>query len=232
MENRITLLKVQVGSKAFGLDNPSSDDDTIEVYADLTSDVLSLFYGEDKGKHTIQDENDCHSYEIKHFLKMSLKSNPFALIAYRAPIIESTAEGEELRSLLRYVYDPDRLYKAVEGCIKSQRNRKRTYHEIKKWYCESLKHYNIAYQLFASPNHTFYTDFKNCHFPLVRKDYEHMLDVLYKGLNLEVEEMEKNIDNKLWSLRIWRDYAKSHHIGVQNIDKINDFLFKIRNQFL
>lgn len=75
MEHRIVLEAV-MGSKAYGLDTPESDEDLRSVYVAPTRQVLSL----SKPKDTIQRTNpDIVIQEVEKFISLALANNPTIL---------------------------------------------------------------------------------------------------------------------------------------------------------
>ena len=242
---RNTILRVKVGSHAFGVNRPESDNDFIEVYVEPTSDFFRSSTKQSKHTlHVIEGKEDTQYHEVGKFIEMSLKCNPQILVTYRSPIVYITEEGEELRNLLKYTWSPNRLYNAVEGFIKSKKNRKVTIEQHMKWYYVALCKIGIAYQLLASPNNTFTTDFKNSHFPQVQDIYKLIMRVRFDKTfvpnvsnNEEAEsflqEVEQDIADRLWHLRIWRDYyiASNLHTEMPNIPKFDEYLIKLRKKF-
>lgn len=122
-ESKKLILKVLVGSRAYGLSNEYSDWDYRGVYILPTSDILSLDY-EYKGTSWIEGEKeDNTAYELGHFLSLAVRSNPSILEVFKAPIIYATKKGEELRKLFDYVWSPQRAYDSFIGYGLSQRKK-------------------------------------------------------------------------------------------------------------
>lgn len=75
MERRI-ILEAVMGSKAYGLDTPESDEDLRSVYVAPTRQVLSLA----KPKDTIQkNDPDVVIQEVEKFISLALANNPTIL---------------------------------------------------------------------------------------------------------------------------------------------------------
>jgi len=116
------ILKTLVGSRAHGLADKDSDYDYRGVYILSTSKILSLNY-KYKGSDWIEGKEDNTSYEIGHFLKLATKCNPTIMEVFKAPIVESTKEGRELRKLLPYVWNLDGVFNAWTGYGFNQRKK-------------------------------------------------------------------------------------------------------------
>ena len=118
----VTILKTLVGSQAHSLADKDSDYDYRGVYILPTSKILSLNY-KYKGNDWIEGKEDNTSYEIGHFLKLATKCNPTIMEVFKAPIVESTKEGRELRKLLPYVWNLDGVFNAWTGYGFNQRKK-------------------------------------------------------------------------------------------------------------
>ena len=119
------LSTVLIGSRAHGLERIDSDSDYRSVYG-LSFSELSFqeltgskirFEG---GKNYPGDYSE---YEVGHFLKYCLKGNPSMLEVFRGPVVEETDMGKELRGLLPYVWDSERVVTSVFGYSKNQINK-------------------------------------------------------------------------------------------------------------
>lgn len=126
MENKITILKVVVGSVAHGLANKKSDIDYRGVYVLPTSEILKV------GPHLKQtfwkegDGDDETSWELQHFLFLATKSNPTILETFLAPIAnpqdhQGFADG--VRSLFPYVWSSLAVKNAFIGYGNNQRKK-------------------------------------------------------------------------------------------------------------
>lgn len=127
----VEILRVLVGSRAHGLHSETSDYDYRGVFVHPTEAVLSIVG--DKPKDTSWVEHDPKqagntiddtSWEIGHFLKLSLQCNPTILEVFTAPVVGTpTAEGLELRSVFPYVWDPKRVVDSFVGYGLNQRKK-------------------------------------------------------------------------------------------------------------
>ena len=117
-----TLLKVLVGSHAHGLATPESDRDYRGVFIVPTSDLLRLG-SSTKTVQWIEGNEDDTSYELGHFLYLATKSNPSILEVFKAPVVETTSEGEALRNLFPYVWSSKGVFAAFDGYSLNQRKK-------------------------------------------------------------------------------------------------------------
>ena len=143
MGDKIELLKVLIGSRAHGLAREDSDYDYRGVYiAPMTRIALSEIGGVKTTESWRKDEGeDSASYEIGHFLKLALKSNPNILEVFKAPIIDmhkimmpvwpntqmqdlwgekGIPLGQELRDLFPSVWSSKAVYDSFSGYSKNQ----------------------------------------------------------------------------------------------------------------
>ena len=119
---RVEILKVLVGSRAHGLADKDSDYDYRAVYVDPTSEILKLGHNY-KGSSWIEGKEDNTAYEIGHFLHLATKCNPTILEMFKAPVIESNEDGERLREIFQYVWNPAEAFDAFVGYGKNQRKK-------------------------------------------------------------------------------------------------------------
>ncbi len=122
------ILKVLVGSHAYGLADKNSDKDYRAVYVLPTSKILSLGY-KYKGNDWIEGDEDNTAYEIGHFLHLAIHCNPSILEVFKAPIVEFTKDPEiltdmtQLRQLFPYVWNPQQSFDAFCGYGFNQRKK-------------------------------------------------------------------------------------------------------------
>lgn len=119
------ILKVLVGSRAHGLETSTSDYDTKAVFIVPTSSLLSLKPNGNKPQYTgyFDGMKDDVAFEVGYFLYLATKSNPTILETMLSPIIDSTPEGIELRSLFPYVWSSKLVHSAFLGYGMSQRKK-------------------------------------------------------------------------------------------------------------
>ncbi|MFD4670954.1 DNA polymerase beta superfamily protein [Lentzea sp. NPDC058450] len=92
------ILQVVIGSHAYGLASEQSDVDRRGVFVAPTE----AFWRFEKPPTSVEGpEPELLSWEVEHFCKLGLKSNPTVLETLVSPLTEiSTPMGEELRELL------------------------------------------------------------------------------------------------------------------------------------
>lgn len=122
------ILKVLVGSRAHGLDNPNSDYDYRGVMVMPTSEYLALKHKESEGivswfEGKEENKLDQSIYEIKHFLNLAIHSNPSILEVFVSPAVESTTEGDALRALFPHVWNSNDVYNAFVGYSHNQQKK-------------------------------------------------------------------------------------------------------------
>lgn len=137
-----TILKVLVGSRAHGLNDPDSDFDYRGVFVVPTADILKTFHKE-KSNSWIEGEVDDTAYEIGHFLELAQKSNPSVLEVLFAPVVESTPLGDELRALAPKLWNTKDLLNAFVGYSHNQRKKMEDDKDSRRWkfavaYCRVL----------------------------------------------------------------------------------------------
>ena len=122
-----TILEVLVGSQAHGLATPDSDYDYRGVFLQPTSALLTLG---SKPTQTNWIENDRDpagakqdntSWELGHFLFLATKCNPTILEVFKAPIVQVSKAGHDLRALFPHVWNRDGVHNAFIGYGLNQR---------------------------------------------------------------------------------------------------------------
>lgn len=122
MEDKITILKVLVGSHAHGLNDKNSDKDYRGVFIYPTSKILSLGYNY-KSTSWIEGNEDNTAYELEHFLSLATKSNPTILEVFKAPVVENNEDAYVLRELFPYIWNPKDAFNAFTGYGYNQRKK-------------------------------------------------------------------------------------------------------------
>jgi len=118
-----TILKVLVGSRAYGVHEEDSDYDYRSVFVAPTRELLSLKNVHKKAIWTLEDGKDTTQYEVGHFLFLATKCNPTILEVFKAPVVEITQEGKVLRGLFPYVWNSKDIYNAFVGYSHNQRKK-------------------------------------------------------------------------------------------------------------
>ena len=111
------ILRVVVGSRAYGLDVDGSDVDTRGVYLPPAELQWSLYGVPEQ----IDDEAAQQTYwELQKLLKLALKANPNVLECLWSPLVEHcTALGRELLAL-RNAFPSQLVYQTYSGYVASQ----------------------------------------------------------------------------------------------------------------
>jgi predicted nucleotidyltransferase len=115
-----TILKVLVGSQAHGLARAESDADYRGVFVVPTSALLSLGAKPQSTSWVEGGDQDDTQWELAHFLTLATHCNPNALEVFGAPVIEADDTGEELRSLLPYVWSSRGVWQSYSGYADNQ----------------------------------------------------------------------------------------------------------------
>ncbi len=94
------ILKAIVGSKAYGLDTPESDEDIMGVFVAPTEEILGL----KPIKETIVQHNpDISFHEVGKFMKLAIKANPTILeLLFIPEYLILTKEGKLLVENRKY----------------------------------------------------------------------------------------------------------------------------------
>jgi len=119
------ILKVLVGSRAHHLDNDNSDYDYRGVTLQPTSELLKIGAQKPKTDWNEKEEHDKDetNWELGHFMFLATKCNPTILECFLAPIIETTDEGNELRSQFSRVWNARGVFEAFRGYGFNQRKK-------------------------------------------------------------------------------------------------------------
>jgi uncharacterized protein len=155
----LTILKSLVGSRAHGLASASSDSDYRGVFVEPTVSLLRV--GSSPPRRVTKIERDPSTssavvddvaWEVGHFLHIALKCNPTALEVLAAPTFEARAYGQELRSLLPYLWNPKGVCNAFIGYGLSQRAKLLSGRERKpgKYACAYLRTLACAHELLTT----------------------------------------------------------------------------------
>jgi len=121
------ILRVLCGSRAYGLDTPTSDFDWHAVYVVPTSRILSLgpriaetAFVQGYGSEINEDNT---AWELRHFLEMATQCNPTVIETFIAPLEKADEWGYSLRRLFPYVLSRKRVFDAFRGYAKNQRTK-------------------------------------------------------------------------------------------------------------
>jgi uncharacterized protein len=123
-----SLLKVLVGSRAHGVADASSDWDYRSIFQHPTALLVGIQSPPDnvawvEGEPSQGPKIDATGWELGHFLKLAVRSNPTILEVFVAPVKESSPLGEHLRALFPYVWDAKAVMDSFIGYGKNQRTK-------------------------------------------------------------------------------------------------------------
>lgn len=214
------ILKALVGSRAHGLHTPESDYDYRGVHVTPTAEILSLGY-KYKATSWLEGDVDETSYEIGHFLQLCTKANPSVLEVLISQDVEiNTPYADEMRKLLPYMYTPKEAFDAFAGYSKNQQKK------LLEGRLDRPFKYGVAY---------------------VRTAYNLCLLLNTGSFSLKVrDEYLKIILQKIkageWTEGQIIDQAEQHIEAArqmvpnvenkQDLKRVNDFLLKVRKDFL
>jgi hypothetical protein len=229
-DKKTIILKTLVGSHAHGLATPESDRDYRGVYITPTSEILSLGYNY-KGSHWLEGEEDNTSYEIGHFLFLATKCNPSILEVFKAPVSYegyNTSLGYyiELKDLFQYVWNPQGAYNAFVGYGLNQRKKMLDNH-LDRWAKYGVAYIRTLYNLIdLLKTGSFDLKIPECDFKEeVRRirsgavDKGSIINLADRLTELAKVQVEKHLD------------GTASFKQEANIEKVNEFLLKIRQDF-
>lgn len=215
------IMKALVGSRAHGLEGPTSDWDWRGVFVGLTSEILSLGRTVKQSKW-IEGEVDDTSYEIGHFLHLATKSNPSILELFGSPEYELfTEEARGLVDLFPYLWSSDGVKNAFLGYSRNQQNKflspKNKEEESRRW------KYAVAYIRVLYLGTTLLETGK-IHTRLVDEDRINLLKSIRNGeLSVgDVVDIALTEGEKL--LYAYENSDKNE----TDLDMVNDYLLSIR----
>lgn len=124
-----TILKVLVGSRAHGLADENSDHDHRAVFVHRTSDLLKIrtrttpLLKDTSWVENPEEGRDDTAWELGKFLGMAVHCNPTVLEVFAAPTVAATKDGVLLQSLFEHVWHPTRVKDAFVGYAANQRKK-------------------------------------------------------------------------------------------------------------
>lgn len=236
-EDKTTILKVVVGSRAHGLADENSDYDYRGVFVVPTSRVLSLS-GITSSTSFIEGKEDDTSWEIGKFLMMAIKCNPSVLEAFKSPWVvnewskvprfdDGSHIGEELKKLFPYVWNSVDVRNAFIGYGLNQRKKflDNKDNRAKKYACSHLRTLYNAYNLLITGD--FQMSVKNT--PI-----EKLLTVWKEASPMEIQEFHYgNILQTVarYEKMVEEAYEKNPHKKT-DFARVDEFLLKVRRHFL
>lgn len=220
-----TILKVLVGSRAHGLHKPESDYDYRSVYINPTSEILKLG-GDTRQTSWIEGDIDDTGYEIGKFLFLATKSNPSILEIFTAPVVFSTPEGDELRSLFSKVWTPSAVKDAFTGYAHSQQkkyfdNKDGRSQKFSVAYLRSLWQAKVLLSEGRLPVEVDDAGMLHTLKELKYASFEKSREPETMGFVLSMAESLKNEINALYEAHPEKDRKP-------DLDAVNDFLLRVR----
>ncbi len=223
MSERIEILKVLVGSRANGLSREDSDYDYRAVYVTPTSELLSLGTGKYKASAWVEGENeDNTSYELGHFLHLATKSNVNILEMFVAPLKGSNKIGDELRDLFDSVWSTEGVRNAFVGYSLNQRKKFLDDKDGRAW------KYAVAYiRILIQGIELIKTGTMSIKVPLEDLD---ILQIVRDGgfSRGEAVDIAERLRESLESA--YDEAVASNQLRMPNIEKVNEFLLKVRKE--
>lgn len=227
------ILKVLTGSRAHGLDTPTSDYDWRFIYVQPTDEMLGL---DSADKFKPGGDGGVEGWEIGHFSRMALKCNPSILEALVAPPETSTFYGEELRNLFPKFLSAKYVRDAYRGFALSQK--KAVLHRdvepkrINKFLSHYLRVLWCGKNLLATGE--LLVNIAGTPIELAAKDAKHgRLDVA-EGLHMGemLEELIETIDTKIpekpdtVSINAFLTKVRLHHLSYESVGIARDGVIK------
>jgi len=223
------ILKVLVGSRAYGLADVNSDYDYRGVFVHPTSMLLSV--GVPKPNDTTwvhgppgRDDKDDTAWELGHFLHLALQCNPAILECFAAPFVDdlsgieglTTKEGFRLQELFPYVWTPSRVRDAFIGYGLNQR-KKMLEDRDTRWRKYAAAYLRVLYQGFVLlSTGSLFVDMRGSD---VFNDLKR-----YKAGEVTMGEVVNTC--KIWQARLEDAVADCPH--KPDVKKVNEFLLDVR----
>jgi hypothetical protein len=130
---QFVILRVAVGSQAFGLATETSDEDSRGVFLPAAALTWSLFKPPEQVEYATDGIEEV-DWELEKFLRLALQANPNILETLWSPqVLHVTDLGQELRDL-REAFLSRHLYKTYSGYVLSQFRLMRKNHDAKGTY--------------------------------------------------------------------------------------------------
>jgi hypothetical protein len=137
---QFVILRVAVGSRAFGLATDASDEDRRGVFLPPAELTWSLFKPPEQVEYAAEGIEEV-DWELEKFLRLALQANPNILETLWSPLVlHVTVLGQELRDL-RAVFLSRHLYKTYSGYVLSQfRLMRRNFEKTAKYKAKHAMH--------------------------------------------------------------------------------------------
>eukprot|EP01126_Amoeba_proteus_P023759 TRINITY_DN2387_c0_g2_i10.p1 TRINITY_DN2387_c0_g2~~TRINITY_DN2387_c0_g2_i10.p1 ORF type:complete len:168 (+),score=24.22 TRINITY_DN2387_c0_g2_i10:116-619(+) len=124
------LFGMVTGSRAYNLDNKDSDTDYLGVYLFETEEFLSFFNNLPKDSlSTVPDsegELDTTLHEVKQFVQLLIKGNPFAVqVVFTTKLCYTTKSWEELFQMRKTFLNKRTVSQFLNYCEKQRKRHER-----------------------------------------------------------------------------------------------------------
>lgn len=121
---RINILKVLCGSRAYGLESEDSDWDYHSLFVWPTRKILSIGENATKTNHQEGETEDQVDWEVGHFLNLAVRCNPTILETFVAPIeSQQRPYSTWIRELLPHVLSRSAVYNSFSGYSHNQQKK-------------------------------------------------------------------------------------------------------------
>jgi predicted nucleotidyltransferase len=117
-----TILKVQVGSHAHGLADPTSDVDSRRVFVIPTETMFRVDYRPSASLWTKTEEDET-AWEVGRFLFLATRCHPLILETFLAPVLSADRWGQELRALFPAVWSARPAFESFLTYAANQRKK-------------------------------------------------------------------------------------------------------------
>ncbi len=117
------ILRVLCGSRAYGLEHEKSDYDYHGVFVVPTDRILTPWDKVDEVGWVEGEDKDSTSWEIGHFLKLAITSNPTILETFKAPVVKHNPWGDAILKLFPAVISRERIFQSYMGYALKQRKK-------------------------------------------------------------------------------------------------------------
>lgn len=218
--DEFVIYRCIVGSRAYGLDNESSDVDRRGIYLPPAEMQWSLYGVPEQLEH--KDSEECY-WEMKKFLTLALKANPNVLECLYTPLIEhATPLANELLEM-RVAFLSKLVYQTYNGYVMSQFKKLEQdlrAHDTIKW-----KHAMHLIRLLLQGINILHEGF----LPVRVDEHKEKLLAIRRG---ETDWQDINE----WRLSLHKDFdaafAKSTLPERPDYESVNAFLIKARREMI
>jgi predicted nucleotidyltransferase len=218
-EDHTTILKVQVGSHAHGLAQPSSDVDSRRVFVIPTETMFRVDY-RPSASHWTRTEEDETAWEVGRFLFLATRCHPLILETFLAPVLATDPWGQELRALFPAVWSAQPAFESFLAYAANQRKKfldkkdgrpakyAATYLRVLHNLCELLEKESFTVRI-------------------IDTDAGEIIGKVKRGEVRSGKVIDLAED---WIERATRSLADCRHQA--DLPKVNDYLIRLRKAFL